>query len=77
MMAMVKRGEVAFMVATDLAARGIDISDLGHVINYTLPEDGTSSSTTSNVPFCLLSHRRCRSSDNGRTSIISANCAFL
>ena len=38
-MAMVKRGEVAFMVATDLAARGIDISDLGHVINYTLPED--------------------------------------
>jgi ATP-dependent RNA helicase DeaD len=38
-MALVKRGEVAFMVATDLAARGIDISDLGHVINYTLPED--------------------------------------
>jgi ATP-dependent RNA helicase DeaD len=38
-MGLVKRGEVAFMVATDLAARGIDISDLGHVINYTLPED--------------------------------------
>lgn len=35
----VKRGEVEFMVATDLAARGIDISDLGHVINYSLPED--------------------------------------
>jgi len=35
----IKRGEVAFMVATDLAARGIDISDLGHVINYSLPED--------------------------------------
>lgn len=27
------------MVATDLAARGIDISDLTHVINYSLPED--------------------------------------
>jgi ATP-dependent RNA helicase DeaD len=27
------------MVATDLAARGIDISDLSHVINYSLPED--------------------------------------
>ena len=27
------------MVATDIAARGIDISDLGHVINYSLPED--------------------------------------
>src|SRR5215813_2262762 len=38
-MAKVKRGEVAFMVATDIAARGIDISDLGHVINYSLPED--------------------------------------
>jgi ATP-dependent RNA helicase DeaD len=38
-MGRIKRGEVAFMVATDLAARGIDISDLGHVINYSLPED--------------------------------------
>ena len=27
------------MVATDIAARGIDISDLAHVINYSLPED--------------------------------------
>lgn len=35
----IKRGEVAFMVATDIAARGIDISDLGYVINYSLPED--------------------------------------
>src|SRR5512141_1705849 len=33
------RGEVRFMVATDIAARGIDISDLSHVINYSLPED--------------------------------------
>ena len=38
-MAKVKRGEVAFMVATDIAARGIDISDLEYVINYSLPED--------------------------------------
>jgi ATP-dependent RNA helicase DeaD len=38
-MGKIKRGEVAFMVATDIAARGIDISDLGHVINYSLPED--------------------------------------
>ena len=27
------------MVATDIAARGIDISDLRYVINYSLPED--------------------------------------
>src|SRR5512144_962255 len=38
-MGKVKRGEVRFMVATDIAARGIDISDLSHVINYSLPED--------------------------------------
>jgi ATP-dependent RNA helicase DeaD len=38
-MAKVKRGEVRFMVATDIAARGIDISDLSHIINYSLPED--------------------------------------
>jgi ATP-dependent RNA helicase DeaD len=38
-MAKVKRGELQFMVATDIAARGIDISDLSHVLNYSLPED--------------------------------------
>ncbi len=38
-MGKVKRGEVAFMVATDIAARGIDISHLHYVINYSLPED--------------------------------------
>ncbi len=38
-MGRVKKGELAFMVATDIAARGIDISDLSHVINYSLPED--------------------------------------
>jgi ATP-dependent RNA helicase DeaD len=30
-----------YLVATDLASRGIDISDLSHVINYSLPEDPT------------------------------------
>ncbi|HEY6106421.1 MAG TPA: DEAD/DEAH box helicase [Anaeromyxobacteraceae bacterium] len=38
-MAKAKRGEVRFLVATDIAARGIDISDLSHVVNYSLPED--------------------------------------
>ncbi|RMG10700.1 MAG: DEAD/DEAH box helicase, partial [Deltaproteobacteria bacterium] len=35
----IKSGEIRFLVATDLAARGIDISDLSHVVNYSLPED--------------------------------------
>ncbi|MDY0253943.1 MAG: DEAD/DEAH box helicase [Tenuifilaceae bacterium] len=30
---------INILVATDVAARGIDISDLSHVINYSLPQD--------------------------------------
>jgi ATP-dependent RNA helicase DeaD len=30
----IKSGELRFLVATDVAARGIDISDLSHVISY-------------------------------------------
>ncbi len=33
-----KTGQIDFLVATDVAARGIDISDLSHVINYTVPD---------------------------------------
>lgn len=32
-----KTGELQYLVATDIAARGIDISDLSHVVNYALP----------------------------------------
>lgn len=32
-----RRGKVQFLVATDVAARGIDISDITHVINYDMP----------------------------------------
>ena len=33
-----KSGECRVMIATDIAARGIDISELSHVFNYDLPE---------------------------------------
>jgi ATP-dependent RNA helicase DeaD len=34
----IKAGQLRFLVATDVAARGIDISDLTHVIGYSSPE---------------------------------------
>ncbi|MFH1808365.1 MAG: DEAD/DEAH box helicase [Pseudomonadota bacterium] len=37
-MAQVKAHELPLLVATDVAARGIDISELSHVFNYDLPE---------------------------------------
>ena len=33
-----KAGETTIMVATDIAARGIDIDDVSHVVNFELPE---------------------------------------
>lgn len=38
-LARVRQGETRFLVATDVAARGIDIADLSHVILYEPPED--------------------------------------
>ena len=32
-------GHVQLLVATDVAARGIDVDDLTHIINYNLPDD--------------------------------------
>lgn len=37
-MAAVKNGELDIVIATDIAARGIDIGGLTHVFNYELPE---------------------------------------
>lgn len=38
-MARVRQGTLRFLVATDVAARGIDIPELSHVIQYEPPED--------------------------------------
>lgn len=37
-----KKKQVNILVATDVAARGIDVSNLTHVINYSLPQDSDS-----------------------------------
>jgi ATP-dependent RNA helicase RhlE len=36
-----KTGKITVLVATDVAARGIDVKDITHVINYTLPHTYT------------------------------------
>ncbi|MCF8060802.1 MAG: DEAD/DEAH box helicase [Bacteriovoracaceae bacterium] len=34
-----KNGKIRVLVATDIAARGIDVSNITHIINYDLPDD--------------------------------------
>ena len=38
-LALFSSGEVDTLVATDVAARGIDVEDITHVINFDAPED--------------------------------------
>ena len=51
-----REGKLRFLVATDVAARGIDISHLTHVINYDFPESAE-----------LYVHRTGRTGRAGRT----------
>ncbi|MGH2353192.1 MAG: helicase-related protein, partial [Chloroflexota bacterium] len=50
-----RTGEVPILIATNVAARGLDIIDLGRVINYDLPENGA-----------LFTHRVGRTGRMGR-----------
>lgn len=34
-----KNGQIQYLVATDVAARGIDVDNISHVINYELPQE--------------------------------------
>jgi ATP-dependent RNA helicase DeaD len=42
MMNAFKQGEFRYLVATDVAARGIDIENISHVINYDFPQESES-----------------------------------
>ncbi len=59
-----KAGEMRAMVATDIAARGIDVNDVSHVINYELP----------NVPEAYV-HRIGRTARKGKDGIAISFCA--
>lgn len=55
---MFKDGKATIMVATDIAARGIDIDDVSHVVNYELP----------NIPDAYV-HRIGRTARAGRKGV--------
>ncbi len=59
-----KTGELKVLVATDIAARGIDVSGLSHVFNYDLP----------NVPETYV-HRIGRTGRAGRDGVAVSFCS--
>lgn len=58
-----KRGDVKALIATDVAARGIDIPDVSHVVNYELP----------NVPEAYV-HRIGRTARAGKEGVAISFC---
>src|SRR6516225_7749875 len=34
-----REGEITYLVATDVVGRGIDVTNISHIINYDLPHD--------------------------------------
>lgn len=59
-----RKGEVAVLVATDIAGRGIDIDDVSHVINLDLP----------NIPESYV-HRIGRTARAGREGVAISFCS--
>lgn len=58
-----RSGKTTILVATDIAARGIDIDDVSHVVNFELP----------NVPEAYV-HRIGRTARAGRTGVAISLC---
>ncbi|NJO90708.1 MAG: ATP-dependent helicase, partial [Chloroflexia bacterium] len=54
---------IQMLVATDVAARGLDVDDLTHVINYNLPDD-----------FEVYTHRSGRTGRAGKSGISISIC---
>lgn len=60
-----KNGNIRALVATDIAARGIDIDDLSHVVNFELP----------NIPETYV-HRIGRTGRAGKSGVAISLCDF-
>ena len=58
-----RSGQIQVLVATDVAARGLDIEDISHVFNYDLPDDPE-----------IYVHRVGRTGRAGRTGIAITIC---
>ena len=53
-----RKSQLQLLVATDVAARGLDVNNLSHIINYNLPDDPE-----------IYTHRSGRTGRAGRTGI--------
>ncbi len=58
-----RRGDIRLLIATDIAARGIDVDDVSHVFNYELP----------NIPESYV-HRIGRTARAGKSGIAVSFC---
>ena len=43
-------GKIVYLVATDVVGRGIDVSNISHIINYDIPRTPRTTSTASAAP---------------------------
>jgi ATP-dependent RNA helicase RhlE len=64
-----KKGVVRVLVASDIAARGLDVDDISHVVNYDLPQDsetyvhrigrtGRAGASGQAISFCCYEQRQ-------------------
>ena len=71
-----RQRHLQLLVATDVAARGLDVNDLTHVINYGLPDDTESYTHRSGIIFArsptaiILSVRRSSATTEGSSTTI-------
>tara|TARA_S200000501_G_C20766572_1_gene718605 strand:- start:303 stop:1295 length:993 start_codon:yes stop_codon:yes gene_type:complete len=64
-MAKFRQKNLEILVATDVAARGLDVNDISHIINYNLPDD--------NEVYIHRSGRTARANKKGDSIIIATN----